>query len=124
MTGMIQGFPASDWVRARNIARDVLVERARRPAAQTITYSDLVARLPIAIEPNDPRLSALLDEISRMEYAEGRGFLTVLVVHKRGDLMPGEGFFSMAAECGASFTDRERFWSDALNVVLFAWRSR
>jgi len=42
--------------------------------AQTITYGDLVAQLPIAIEPNDPRLSKLLDEISRQEFAEGRGF--------------------------------------------------
>ncbi|WNF53162.1 hypothetical protein [Pseudomonas sp. SG20052] len=123
MIGMVEGFPISDWIRARDVARDLLIQRARRPAAQTITYGDLVAQLPIAIEPDDPRLSKLLDEISRQEFAEGRGFLTVLVVHKRGDLMPGKGFFEMAADCGVAFTNRERFWTEAFNEVLWTWRA-
>ncbi len=123
MTGMVEGFPASDWIQAREVVRDLLIQRARRRTAQTITYSDLVAQLPVVIEPDDPRLSRLLDEISRVEFAEGRGFLTVLVVHKRGDLMPGKGFFDMAAGCGAVFADRERFWVEAFNEVLAAWRT-
>ncbi len=123
MTGMVEGFAASDWIQAREIARNLLIQRARRPAAQTITYGELVTQLPIVIEPDDPRLSKMLDEISRQEFAEGRGFLTVLVVHKWGDLMPGKGFFDMAADCGAAFTSRERFWAEAFNEVLSAWRT-
>lgn len=117
-----EGFALSDWIRARDVARDVLIQRARRPAAQAISYSDLVAQLPIALAPDDPRLSKLLDEISTQEYAEGRGFLTVLVVHRYGDMMPGKGFFDMAAACGARFTNREQFWTQAFNEVLTVWQ--
>jgi len=113
----------SDWNTAKETARGILVRHAKRRAAQTITYGDLVAQLPISLEANDPRLSVMLDEISKEEYKAGRGFLTVLVVHKSGDLMPGQGFFKMATECGAVFIDRERFWCDAFKKVITYWQN-
>lgn len=122
MIGLIHGFPASDWHQARERAREILIQRARRRGGQTITYSDLVAQLNLPIEASDPRLSFLLDEISTEEHSEGRGFLTVLVVHKFGDQMPGPGFFEMAERCGANIIDREEFWSSSFAEVLTTWQ--
>jgi len=119
---MTHGFPASDWERARIAATEILTERAGRRAGQLITYGQLVSRLPIPLEPHDPRVSYLLDEISRSEHAQGRGFLTVLVVHAQGDTMPGEGFFAMARECGEEFDDELEFWTRALRDVTTTWR--
>ncbi|OLU22963.1 hypothetical protein BVH03_22195 [Pseudomonas sp. PA15(2017)] len=122
MTGMIQGFPASDWVRARDVAEEIISARAKRRGNQFISYTDLVAQLPLAIEPNDRRLSVMLDEISRKTHELGRGFLTVLVVHKNGDQFPGNGFFEMAELCGEDVSDREAFFIRAYNQVIEANR--
>ncbi|CAK9890070.1 hypothetical protein [Pseudomonas fluorescens] len=117
MIGHIHGFVASDWIAAKRL----LIERARHRASQLISYSDLVCQLPLSIEASDPRLSYLLDEISRDEYTEGRGFLTVLVVHKYGS-RPGAGFYEMARGCGADFDDEEEFNIRAFNEVTGYWR--
>lgn len=122
MTGLIHGFAASDWIQARNAARAILIKHARRPNP-FIAYSDLVAQLPIALEAHDSRLSVLLDEISTSEYDQGRGFLTALVVHKNGSVIPGPGFFEMARKNGREFDDNDRFFIDAYNEVTSYWRS-
>jgi len=38
----------------------------------------------------------MLGEISQEEDAAGRGMLSVIVVHKVGDMQPGPGFFQLA----------------------------
>ena len=63
-----------------------------------IPYSEFVTRVhSIRIDAHDPRLAHFLEEISTEESAAGRGMLTALVVHKRGDLQPGPGFFLRSA---------------------------
>jgi hypothetical protein len=119
--GMIQGFPASDWIRAREQARELLIRRTARPNP-FIPYSDLVALLDLPIEAHDPRLSVLLDEISTSEHEEGRGFLTALVVHKHGSVMPGAGFFEMARRCGFEFVDEHDFFIQRFNHLIDYWR--
>ena len=42
----------------------------------------------------------MLGEISSEEDAAGRGMLTVLVVHRAGDMQPGPGFFELAKQLG------------------------
>lgn len=121
MIGHIHGFAASDWTAAKTVAKTVLVNRARRPGNPLISYSDFVTLLPLAIEPNDPRLSFFLDEISVDEHAEGRGFLTVLVVHKYGDIRPGSGFYNMARKCGEEIDDEDEFHFRALTEVVRYW---
>ncbi len=121
--GMIQGFPASEWIAAREAARSLLIQRIGRPDP-FISYSALVALLPIVIEPDDPRLSELLDEVSSSEHEQGRGFLTVLVVHKRGSRVPGPGFFKMARRHGFEFDSNERFFLQEYQRLLSYWRSQ
>jgi hypothetical protein len=42
----------------------------------------------------------MLGEIAPEEDKAGRGMLTVVVVHKTGDIEPGPGFYETAKELG------------------------
>ena len=90
------GFEERHWEVAKAEAKDVLSACARQ--RQMIPYSEFVTRVhSIGIDAHDPRLAHFLEEISTEESAAGRGMLTALVVHKRGDLQPGPGFFLRSA---------------------------
>jgi len=94
------GFPLSDWDETKEMARGILQARAARPSP-TISYSELGTQLrPIAFEPDSKAFHQMLGEISSEEDDAGRGMLSVLVVHKDGDMRPGPGFFSLAADRG------------------------
>src|SRR5437870_4770220 len=96
------GFADDAWERAKQQARDVLADVARSEA--TISYSDLIARIPaITIEPGSYAMRAFLNEISTAEYDQGRGLLTAVVVYRRGDQMPGPGFFEPARSLDCRF---------------------
>lgn len=59
---------------------------------RVIAYSDLVGEIrTLDLEPQGDRLAHMLGEPG--ENGTGRGMLTVVVVHKHGDQMPGPGFF-------------------------------
>lgn len=88
----------------------------------TITYSSLVHRLQaVRLGPDDPRLNAMLAEVSTEQDCVGKGMLSVLVIHKTGDMEPGEGFFKLAAALGKNIADRQQFWISELNRVHAAW---
>ena len=87
-----------------------------------IAYSDLVGRITRCdLDARDPRLDHLLGEISSDEDDAGRGLLTVVVVHKSGDMKPGSGFFELARSRGRDTEDQERFWADELDRVHDTW---
>ena len=68
-------------MRSKDQIRTALIERAR--ARQTISYSDLVRRIKATdLQSPDPRLDELLCQIAADETGQGRGMLSVLVVHK------------------------------------------
>ena len=70
-----------------------MIERAK--VRGIIAYSDLVKWIKsIKIEAHDVRLFHMLGEISSEEDAAGRGMLTVLVVHRVGDMQPGGSSWS------------------------------
>jgi hypothetical protein len=73
-----------------------MVDRAK--VRGLIPYSDLVKKIKnIKLEAHDPRLFHMLGEISSEEDTAGRGMLTVVVVHKVGDMQPGPTFFDFGA---------------------------
>lgn len=114
------GYPVQIWQAAKDQIRAVLVERAR--GQQTIAYSDLVQRIKaIDLEAQDPRLDELLFQVAAEESSQGRGMLSVLVVHKSGDFRPGRGFYKCAASLGLDASDEERVWVEQLQVVYSAW---
>jgi hypothetical protein len=75
----------------------------------------------IEFNAHDTLLNHLLDEISREEDSAGRGMLSVIVVHKTGDHMPGPGFFELAKALGREIPDKERFWIKEHKGVCTVW---
>src|SRR5258705_11812624 len=100
-------YPEQTWQAAKDQIRAVLVERAREQ--QTIAYSDLVQRIKaINLEAQDPRLDELLFQVAAEESSQGRGMLSVLVVHKSGDFRPVRGFYKCAASLGLDASAEQR----------------
>ena len=117
------GFSEDAWEAARGEARDALIAVAAR--RRVIAYSAVVAEIrSLDLEPHGDRLAHLLGEISTAEHEAGRGMLTVVVVDKQGDQMPGTGFFQLAASLGHDAKDREAFWIGELEKVYGAWAGR
>lgn len=114
------GFSSVDWESAKKEAKGVLAECARH--RQMIPYSDFVMGIrSIHFDPHDSRLAHFLGEISEEESKAGRGMLTALVVHKRGDYQPGPGFFDLANKLGYDTTDIVKFWIEEIKRVFTAW---
>jgi hypothetical protein len=116
-------FTPSEWSAGKAEIVGILQALARR--RDTITYSDLSQQLrSITIPYNDPAMAVMLDEISTEEFQAGRGMLSVIVIHKTGDQIPGPGFFKLAKSLGRKVTDREVFWIAELNAVYGYWSAR
>ena len=118
--GFKHGFSEDQWIAAKEEARQAMITVAR--SKDMIAYSDLVRKITSCIlEPNGTPPAHMLGEISSEEDEEGRGLLTVVVVHKTGDMQPGPGFFRLARSRGRHVVDDENFWIEELRNVYDAW---
>jgi hypothetical protein len=116
-------FAQSDWNAAKEEARAIMIKRAK--SRNTISYSELVSQIrSIRLDPHDARLDHFLGQISSEEDSKGLGMLTVLVVHKSGDLEPGKGFYELAHSLGRDISDREKCWAEELQRVYEVWSDR
>jgi hypothetical protein len=114
------GYSLDDWEKAKVEVRTILIERARNRSQ--ISYSELVGKVSaIHLDPESYALAHLLGEVSTESDAAGGGMLTVLVVHKHGDQMPGQGFFELAKKLGRDTSDPDKFWVEELNRVYARW---
>ena len=114
------GFDTEVWERAKEEARQILIQRAREE--RPIAYSELADNLStIRISPRSAALAAMLDEISRSEDAAGRGILSAFVVRKGDNQIPGSGFFRLAEKLGKEFDNRREFWKAESQRVISAW---
>jgi hypothetical protein len=87
-----------------------------------IAYSGLVSQIEtIRMEPDSFALAHMLGEISETEDAAGRGMLSVIVVHKVGDMQPGPGFFQLAKKLGRQISDKTTCWVEELHRVHGHW---
>ena len=87
-----------------------------------IPYSDLVRQITrIRLQAHDARLSYFLGEIASEEDEQGRGLLTVVVVHKSGDMQPGPGFFELAQSRGRNTSNIVECWVDEMKKVFAYW---
>lgn len=103
--------------------RQILIEKAK--VSETIPYSGLTKQITtINIDPESYALAAMLGEISGAEDDVGRGMLSVIVVHKSGDMKPGRGFFEFAEELGRDTSDEEKCWVDELKKVYAHWQQK
>ena len=118
--GFNHGFPDEQWNAAKEEARQAMIAVARRKGL--ISYSDLVGKIRSCyLEPNGTPLAHMLGQISSKEDEEGRGLLTVVVVHKSGDMRPGSGFFELALSRGRRVVNKEQFWIEELRCVYDTW---
>ena|ERR1035441_10795748 len=112
----------SQWEAVKNEMVPVMSRTAANE--DTISYSDLMKQVTtVRIGPDDPAVGSLLGQISEDEDAAGRGMLSVVVVHKTGDKMPGPGFFALAETLGRDTSDTVECWVSELNWVHKYWRS-
>lgn len=115
-------YSLADWNSAKEEMRQILIERAK--VRGMIPYSELAAKVQaIILQPESYALAAMLGEISTEEDAAGHGMLTVIVVHKHGDMQPGPGFFELAKELGRDTSDILQCWVDELKQVHAYWSS-
>jgi hypothetical protein len=114
------GFDEDKWMLAKEYAKTLLVDIARQKA--TIAYSILVAKISIiSLDPHSYAMRAFLGEISTEEHEAGRGLLSVVVVYKHGEMMPGPGFFELAEKLGYNVRDQTEFWLSELRKVYDIW---
>lgn len=114
------GMPEADWLRAKEEVRGILRDAAR--VRKTIPYSELTAMVnTVRVEPHSQVLFNLLGEISEEEGLADRGLLSVVVVHKDGDMRPGPGFFNIAKNFGADVSDLDKCWLNELKKVWHYW---
>ncbi len=117
------GHSVAAWNDAKREAIEAMVRRARLRGM--IPYSDLVAEIhAIRFSARDTAFYHMLGEISVEEDAEGRGMLSVIVVHKHGDMQPGPGFFELAESLGYKTRDTLAFWVDELKKVHGYWSKK
>lgn len=117
------GILDEEWDQAKHEMRQRLIAVAR--AQDVIPYSKLVDNVAaVKFEAHDQRLFHMLAEISSEEDAEGRGMLSVVVVHKHGDMLPGPGFFELAKSLGRDTSDIVTCWVEELQKVHSHWNAR
>jgi hypothetical protein len=114
------GHTSQEWETFKTEAREILVETARRRGM--ITYGELASRMTtIAVEPHDQVLWEIIGDVAWDEEAAGRGLLSVVVVHKHGDMEPGGGFFDLAKHYKRPFRDRTSCFVEELKRVHAVW---
>jgi hypothetical protein len=117
------GHPISTWNQARQEATEAMVKRAKLRGM--IPYSELVGQIKaIKFHAHDSVFHHMLGEISVDEDVAGRGMLSVIVVHKHGDLQPGPGFFQLAESLGHKTEDILAFWVAEFQKVHAYWSNR
>lgn len=114
------GFSDEQWNAAKQEVTALLAARAKLRGM--IPYSELLASLKtMRLEAHDQRLFNLLGDVSTDEDNASRGLLSVIVVHKRGDMQPGPGFFELAKQRGRNTSDILACWVDELKKVHAFW---
>ena len=117
---MKYGFKEDIWESAKEEAKLLLVERAK--VRGMMPYSELASKMQsIELEAHNPILFKFLGEISSEEDKDGNGMLTVIVVHKHGDIQPGPGFFELAQGLGKDTSDILKCWVEELHKVHAKW---
>ena len=93
-------------------------------AGDWIHYGDVAPVVGVDLTQADERnrLSELLGDVSRHEYAAGRPLLSVVVVLKDASPRPGPGFFKLARELAVhNDSDDVRFFATHLRAVHEEW---
>jgi hypothetical protein len=102
---------------------EVIYEKLQEVAqAKSITNYTEIGSL-VGLEPHNPILWEMLDDINRYEHQERHPMLSAVVI-VQAENKPGEGFFKLARELGLFLgSDELAFWVKELNRVWDYWSS-
>ena len=98
-----------------------LLKAAR--SGEPVNYSDIapLAGLNMDLAHDRNQIAGILDDISRAEHDAGRPLLSAVVIRK-GENMPGNGFFTLAKRLGLhTGGDNLDFWLAELRRVHDHW---
>jgi hypothetical protein len=113
-------YPDSEWERGKAEMTSILQRVAAKRGM--IAYSELASQTTtIRVEAFGMPMSEMLGEIGTEENAAKRGILTVVVVHKSGDMEPGVGFYELAQSLGRDTSDHMKLWVLELHKVHDYW---
>lgn len=112
------------WERLKQEMQNAIIEKAK--TRSMVTYSELVNKLTsLQLDTKQAHhrdiLAKMLGEISIAEDKAGRGMLSALVIHKAGDMEPGQGFFECAKSLNKSIPDKTKFWIQQVKKVHKYW---
>jgi hypothetical protein len=111
------GYSEEQWAAARAELREAILEAAHD--RRMTTYTEVAAKITaIPLTSHSPVLSHLLGEVMEEEYEATGLALTALVTHRVGDLEPGGGFYRMARQVGATFSDPHEFWWRQVDAIF------
>lgn len=114
------GFSRKQWDEFKKESRAIMIEVARQRGM--ITYGELANRMTTTqVEPHDMVLWEIIGDVARDEEAANRGLLSVVVVHKHGDMEPGFGFYELAKHYGRKATDKTKCFIDEMHNVHRIW---
>jgi hypothetical protein len=117
---MPHGFSGAEWV--AGLAEMTAILQQKASSLSMITYSELSKQMrTVAIGYHDPAMDDMLLDVSRNEASQGRGLLSVIVVHKHGDMEPGNGFYGLAESMGLDTSHRTACWIRELHKVHAYW---
>ena len=116
----IYGETKLDWDRFKAEARGLMIARAS--VRGMLSYGELASKMTtIELEPHDPKLWAIIGDVAGDEAAAKRGLLSVVVVHKSGDMEPGPGFYELAQYFGRKVGDRTKCFVQEMHLVHAQW---
>lgn len=95
-----------------------ILERQRGISLSYTAFCDKMRQRGFDYDPHSYLLNALLDATSRASDQRAGVMLSVLVIHKDGDLRPGPGFFSLMKKLGRDVKDPDVAWIAELNRIL------
>lgn len=114
------GFTKKEWELYKAEAREIMIRTAK--ARAMIPYSELAAAMTsISLEAFDLRLWEIIGDVARDEAEAGRGILSVVVVHKSGDMEPGNGFFELAKHYKRNLSNKQKCFWDELHKAHDEW---
>ena len=114
------GFKKTAWDSFKKEALDILITVASQ--RKMITYGELAAQMTtISVDPHDMVLWEIIGDVARDEEQAGRGLLSVVVVHKHGDMEPGPGFFELAKYFKRNTSDQTKCWIEETKRVFKVW---
>ena len=115
------------WDNLKKVTRKLLESRLKSTGPK-FTYTEfrdlLERRTGKHFGVRDKRFHELLCDVCRKTEKEGKGLISVIVVHAGPDKLPGGEFFTLAEELGRNVVNHRQFWKEENKRVREKYRTQ